>query len=96
MCGLFVHQGLLSGLCGNFDSVTVNDMTTSSHIEVNNAQTFGDSWALGQVFLNSSLFHCASVLLLLIYMSIPPPESMVVFQCIQTLSHLLSASACLA
>ncbi|XP_075894113.1 otogelin-like protein [Nelusetta ayraudi] len=41
-------KGLLSGLCGNFDSVTVNDMTTSSHIEVNNAQTFGDSWALGQ------------------------------------------------
>ena len=44
-----VFQGLLTGLCGNFDSVTVNDMTTSSHMEVNNAQTFGDSWALGQV-----------------------------------------------
>ncbi|TNN34731.1 Otogelin-like protein [Liparis tanakae] len=44
-----VHiRGLLSGLCGNFDSVTVNDMTTSSHMEVNNAQSFGDSWALGQ------------------------------------------------
>uniref|UniRef100_A0A3P8TBV5 Otogelin like n=1 Tax=Amphiprion percula TaxID=161767 RepID=A0A3P8TBV5_AMPPE len=41
-------KGLLSGLCGNFDSVTVNDMTTSSHMEVNNAQTFGNSWALGQ------------------------------------------------
>ncbi|KAK0155111.1 Otogelin-like protein [Merluccius polli] len=41
-------KGLLSGLCGNFDSVTVNDMTTSSHMEVNNAQSFGDSWALGQ------------------------------------------------
>ncbi|TWW76375.1 Otogelin-like protein [Takifugu flavidus] len=41
-------KGLLTGLCGNFDSVTVNDMTTSSHMEVNNAQTFGDSWALGQ------------------------------------------------
>ncbi|XP_029378297.1 otogelin-like protein [Echeneis naucrates] len=41
-------KGLLSGLCGNFDSVTVNDMTTSSHMEVSNAQTFGDSWALGQ------------------------------------------------
>ncbi|CDR00350.1 unnamed protein product [Oncorhynchus mykiss] len=42
-------KGLLSGLCGNFDSVTVNDMTTSSHMEVSNAQGFGDSWALGQV-----------------------------------------------
>ncbi|KAM8892164.1 otogelin-like protein isoform 1-T1 [Spinachia spinachia] len=41
-------KGILSGLCGNFDSVTVNDMTTSSQMEVNNAQTFGDSWALGQ------------------------------------------------
>ncbi|XP_015239499.1 PREDICTED: otogelin-like protein isoform X3 [Cyprinodon variegatus] len=41
-------KGLLSGLCGNFDSVTVNDMTTSSQMEVNNAQTFGNSWALGQ------------------------------------------------
>uniref|UniRef100_A0A3B3Y533 VWFD domain-containing protein n=1 Tax=Poecilia mexicana TaxID=48701 RepID=A0A3B3Y533_9TELE len=41
-------KGLLSGLCGNFDSVTVNDMTTSSHMEVNNAQTFGNSWSLGQ------------------------------------------------
>uniref|UniRef100_A0A3Q2Z3M8 Otogelin like n=1 Tax=Hippocampus comes TaxID=109280 RepID=A0A3Q2Z3M8_HIPCM len=42
-------KGLLSGLCGNFDGVTVNDMTTSSRMEVNNAQTFGDSWTLGQV-----------------------------------------------
>ncbi|XP_077424251.1 otogelin-like protein isoform X1 [Vanacampus margaritifer] len=41
-------KGLLNGLCGNFDGVTVNDMTTFSHMEVNNAQTFGDSWALGQ------------------------------------------------
>lgn len=45
----FLLQGLLSGLCGNFDSVTVNDMTTSNNMEVNNAQTFGNSWALGQV-----------------------------------------------
>uniref|UniRef100_A0AAQ4RHR6 Otogelin-like n=1 Tax=Gasterosteus aculeatus aculeatus TaxID=481459 RepID=A0AAQ4RHR6_GASAC len=47
-CLFFLIPGLLSGLCGNFDSVTVNDMTTSSQMEVNNAQTFGDSWALGQ------------------------------------------------
>lgn len=49
----FLLQGLLSGLCGNFDSVTANDMTTSSHMEVSNAQTFGDSWALGQVWVSS-------------------------------------------
>uniref|UniRef100_A0A2K6GUH7 Otogelin like n=1 Tax=Propithecus coquereli TaxID=379532 RepID=A0A2K6GUH7_PROCO len=39
----------LSGLCGNFDKCTSNDMTTSNNLEVRNAQVFGDSWALGQV-----------------------------------------------
>lgn len=29
--------------------VTVNDMTTAGHMEVSNAQAFGDSWAVGQV-----------------------------------------------
>uniref|UniRef100_A0A8C4SCC6 Otogelin like n=1 Tax=Erpetoichthys calabaricus TaxID=27687 RepID=A0A8C4SCC6_ERPCA len=42
-------KGQLTGMCGNFDKITVNDMTTSSNIEVSNAQAFGDSWALGQV-----------------------------------------------
>uniref|UniRef100_A0A3B3RLC4 Otogelin like n=1 Tax=Paramormyrops kingsleyae TaxID=1676925 RepID=A0A3B3RLC4_9TELE len=41
-------KGQLTGMCGNFDTVTVNDMTTSSHMEVSNPQSFGDSWALGQ------------------------------------------------
>nr|XP_055029604.1 otogelin-like protein isoform X1 [Misgurnus anguillicaudatus] len=41
-------KGQLSGLCGNFDTVTVNDMTTAGHMEVSNAQAFGDSWAVGQ------------------------------------------------
>uniref|UniRef100_A0A674CG96 Otogelin-like protein n=1 Tax=Salmo trutta TaxID=8032 RepID=A0A674CG96_SALTR len=50
-------KGLLSGLCGNFDSVTVNDMTTSSHMEVSNAQGFGDSWALGQVHTQSGTLN---------------------------------------
>lgn len=36
-------------MCGNFDMVTVNDMTTAGHMEVSNAQAFGNSWALGQV-----------------------------------------------
>lgn len=42
-------QGLLTGMCGNFDKNTVNDMTTASNMEVSNAQALGDSWALGQV-----------------------------------------------
>ncbi|XP_035381341.1 otogelin-like protein [Electrophorus electricus] len=41
-------KGQFSGMCGNFDMVTVNDMTTAGHMEVSNAQAFGDSWALGQ------------------------------------------------
>ncbi|XP_028823261.1 otogelin-like protein isoform X3 [Denticeps clupeoides] len=41
-------KGQLSGLCGNFDMETVNDMTTSGHMEVSSPQAFGDSWALGQ------------------------------------------------
>ncbi|TSL75303.1 Otogelin-like protein [Bagarius yarrelli] len=40
--------GQFSGMCGNFDMVTVNDMTTAGHIEVSNPQAFGNSWALGQ------------------------------------------------
>ncbi|KAJ8245393.1 hypothetical protein GJAV_G00270270 [Gymnothorax javanicus] len=41
-------KGRLTGMCGNFDTVTANDMTTSGHLEVSNPQAFGDSWALGQ------------------------------------------------
>ncbi|KAL4660219.1 otogelin-like protein [Arapaima gigas] len=41
-------KGQLTGMCGNFDTITINDMTTSSHMEVSNAQAFGNSWALGQ------------------------------------------------
>ncbi|XP_067906151.1 otogelin-like protein [Heterodontus francisci] len=41
-------QGRMTGLCGNFDKNTANDMTTSNNMEVSNAQAFGDSWALGQ------------------------------------------------
>uniref|UniRef100_A0A8I3RW39 Otogelin like n=2 Tax=Canis lupus familiaris TaxID=9615 RepID=A0A8I3RW39_CANLF len=46
----------LSGLCGNFDKCTSNDMTTSNNLEVRNAQVFGDSWALGQCETPSELF----------------------------------------
>ncbi|KAB1269975.1 Otogelin-like protein [Camelus dromedarius] len=46
----------LSGLCGNFDKCTSNDMTTSNNLEVRNAQVFGDSWALGQCETPSESF----------------------------------------
>uniref|UniRef100_A0A8D0G9K2 Otogelin n=1 Tax=Sphenodon punctatus TaxID=8508 RepID=A0A8D0G9K2_SPHPU len=38
-------QGELSGLCGNFDLKTVNEMRTPENFEVTNAQEFGSSWA---------------------------------------------------
>ncbi|XP_069778176.1 otogelin [Narcine bancroftii] len=37
-------QGKLSGLCGNFDMKTVNEMKTPDHMEVSNPQEFGNSW----------------------------------------------------
>ncbi|GCB70676.1 hypothetical protein scyTo_0008637 [Scyliorhinus torazame] len=37
-------QGKLSGLCGNFDMKTANEMRTPDHIESPNPQEFGNSW----------------------------------------------------
>uniref|UniRef100_A0A8B9GWV8 Otogelin-like n=1 Tax=Astyanax mexicanus TaxID=7994 RepID=A0A8B9GWV8_ASTMX len=51
-------KGQFSGMCGNFDMVTVNDMTTAGHMEVSNAQAFGDSWALGQVSETLDILPC--------------------------------------
>lgn len=90
-------QGRFSGLCGNFDSVTVNDMTTSSHMEVNNAQTFGDSWALGQVWLSSPCIDPNSssfllfifVCLTLMYLS---PLSRLWY--LRVIRHLITFSLC--
>ncbi|XP_042323917.1 LOW QUALITY PROTEIN: otogelin-like protein [Sceloporus undulatus] len=41
-------KGKLSGLCGNFDKYTSNDLITSNNMEIKNAQIFGESWAIGQ------------------------------------------------
>ncbi|XP_061495635.1 otogelin-like protein [Rhineura floridana] len=41
-------KGKLAGLCGNFDKLTSNDLTTSNNMEVRNAQVFGESWAIGE------------------------------------------------
>ncbi|XP_051919390.1 otogelin isoform X3 [Hippocampus zosterae] len=37
-------QGKLSGLCGNFDLKTVNEMRTPDNIDTTSAQEFGNSW----------------------------------------------------
>ncbi|XP_044537742.1 otogelin [Gracilinanus agilis] len=38
-------QGMLAGLCGNFDLKTVNEMRTPENLELTNPQEFGNSWA---------------------------------------------------
>nr|XP_033784676.1 otogelin [Geotrypetes seraphini] len=38
-------QGLLRGLCGNFDLKTINEMRTPENFELTNSQEFGNSWA---------------------------------------------------
>ncbi|EQB79130.1 otogelin, partial [Camelus ferus] len=41
-------QGLLTGLCGNFDLKTVNEMRTPENLELTNPQEFGGSWAAAE------------------------------------------------
>ncbi|NXP41215.1 OTOG protein, partial [Leiothrix lutea] len=38
-------QGQLTGLCGNFDLKTVNELRTPDNFELTNSQEFGNSWA---------------------------------------------------
>ncbi|NWS52470.1 OTOG protein, partial [Chunga burmeisteri] len=37
-------QGELTGLCGNFDLKTVNELRTPDNFELSNSQEFGNSW----------------------------------------------------
>ncbi|XP_021575161.1 otogelin [Carlito syrichta] len=38
-------QGQLTGLCGNFDLKTINEMRSPENLELTNPQEFGSSWA---------------------------------------------------
>ncbi|NWH82051.1 OTOG protein, partial [Piaya cayana] len=38
-------QGALTGLCGNFDLKTVNELRTPDNFELTNSQEFGNSWS---------------------------------------------------
>ncbi|XP_077177718.1 otogelin isoform X2 [Paroedura picta] len=50
-------QGELTGLCGNFDSKTVNEMRTPENFELTNAQEFGSSWAAAECVDSSDIRH---------------------------------------
>uniref|UniRef100_A0A803XPE7 VWFD domain-containing protein n=1 Tax=Meleagris gallopavo TaxID=9103 RepID=A0A803XPE7_MELGA len=40
----YLKGGELSGLCGNFDLKTINELRTPDNFELTNSQEFGNSW----------------------------------------------------
>lgn len=48
-------QGRLSGLCGNFDAKTVNEMRTPDYLDSPTPQEFGNSWTAVEVSLSRSI-----------------------------------------
>ncbi|XP_025025529.1 otogelin [Python bivittatus] len=50
-------QSELTGLCGNFDSKTINEMRTPENFELTNAQEFGSSWAAVECVDSSDIRH---------------------------------------
>ncbi|KAJ7344409.1 hypothetical protein JRQ81_000359, partial [Phrynocephalus forsythii] len=50
-------QGELTGLCGNFDSKTINEMRTPENFELTNAQEFGSSWTATECVDSSDIQH---------------------------------------
>ncbi|XP_058237297.1 otogelin isoform X1 [Hemibagrus wyckioides] len=53
-------QGKLSGLCGNFDLKTVNEMKTPDNMDVSTPQEFGNSWTAAECIKSPDLRHpCA-------------------------------------
>ncbi|KAH0620936.1 hypothetical protein JD844_021852 [Phrynosoma platyrhinos] len=55
---LKIFEGELTGLCGNFDSKTINEMRTPENFELTNAQEFGSSWAAGEVDVTWFYSNC--------------------------------------
>ncbi|KAG8125741.1 hypothetical protein E2320_020853 [Naja naja] len=50
-------QGELTGLCGNFDAKTINEMRTPENFELTNAQEFGSTWAAVECVDSSDIRH---------------------------------------
>ncbi|GLD55777.1 otogelin-like protein [Lates japonicus] len=51
-------QGKLSGLCGNFDLKTVNEMRTPDNIDSPTPQEFGNSWTAAEVDVTWFYMNC--------------------------------------
>ncbi|CAG5849011.1 unnamed protein product [Menidia menidia] len=54
-------QGKLSGLCGNFDLKTVNEMRTPDNIASPTAQEFGNSWTATECVNSPDIRHPCSL-----------------------------------
>lgn len=44
---VYLFQGLLCGLCGNFNSISRDDMQTRRGLYATDADTLGSSWRVG-------------------------------------------------
>ncbi|XP_060714805.1 otogelin [Tachysurus vachellii] len=54
-------QGKLSGLCGNFDLKTVNEMKTPDNMDVSTPQEFGNSWTAAECINSPDIRHPCSL-----------------------------------
>ncbi|KAK2854260.1 hypothetical protein Q5P01_006921 [Channa striata] len=54
-------QGKLSGLCGNFDLKTVNEMRTPDNIDSPTPQEFGNSWTAAECVNSPDIRHPCSL-----------------------------------
>ncbi|XP_053473113.1 otogelin [Ictalurus furcatus] len=50
-------QGKLSGLCGNFDLKTVNEMKTPDNMDLSTPQEFGNSWTAAECIKSADIRH---------------------------------------
>lgn len=46
----------MTGLCGNFDLKTVNELRTPDNFELTNSQEFGNSWTAVEVHCKKNVF----------------------------------------
>ncbi|XP_074853854.1 otogelin [Carettochelys insculpta] len=54
-------QGKLTGLCGNFDLKTINEMRTPENFEITNSQEFGSSWSAAECVDSSDIRNPCSL-----------------------------------
>ncbi|NWV76571.1 OTOG protein, partial [Dasyornis broadbenti] len=54
-------QGELTGLCGNFDLKTVNELRTPDNFELTNSQEFGNSWTAVECIDSSDIRNPCSL-----------------------------------